>query len=217
VPLIFILVLKMSVGTAADAEAPPTRNESIGSRQIDEADFTGIQLAGRWYVEMTRGETESIVVEGPEDLLASLSTRKREADTLVMKMTERRRDTRRLRATIVCPSFHSLRTKGVVDLDFSGYDTERLTFRIEGVTTVRAQESRVKDFRLRAEGVSKVDLRDNPVENAKVDCEGVTKLQLTMAGGELTGQMEGVGRLTYGGEVSRVSVHTEGPCKVVQD
>ncbi len=190
VPLIFLVALRVSLGTPAEADSPAPVSGARGSRQIAMVDFTGLELQGHWEVEVSFGETENVVVEGAEDLLAGLSVRRR-GNALSLEMSEPHRDTRKLRASIVCPALDSLWTKGVVDLRFVGFDTDHLLIRTEGVAVLNARGNRIRDLGLRAEGVSKIDLRDNPVGNAELDCEGVVKLQLTMAGGDLTGHVQG--------------------------
>ena len=37
-----------------------------------------------------------------------------------------------------------------------------------------------------------------------------------MDGGELAGSIEGVGKVRYGGKISRESIRQKGPCKVIR-
>jgi hypothetical protein len=55
------------------------------------------------------------------------------------------------------------------------------------------------------------------VINAELRYEGVYKIELSMAGGELTGTIEGVGKVIYDGEVRKESIRKEGPCKVIRE
>ena len=138
-------------------------------------------------------------------------------ESLALEMADQRHDARKLHVAITMPVLHALRTKGVVNLTLSGFETDRLSMRFEGVTSVRGQEGRIGDLRFRGQGVSRMDLRDVPVRTADLDCEGVIKIDLTMAGGELTGSIKGVGELRYAGETSRESIQREGPCKVTRE
>ena len=45
----------------------------------------------------------------------------------------------------------------------------------------------------------------------------IFKIKLSMAGGELTGRIEGVGKVLYEGQISRETISKEGPCKVVRE
>ena len=216
ITVIFLVALRILLGGNSEPAGGTVPDAAYGSREIAMADFAGVDLQGHWQAEVVQGPQEHIAVEGPEDLLAALSVRRR-GESLALEMADQRHDARKLHVAITMPVLHALRTKGVVNLTLSGFETDRLSMRFEGVTSVRGQEGRIGDLRFRGQGVSRVDLRDVPVRTADLDCEGVIKIDLTMAGGELTGSIKGVGELRYAGETSRESIQREGPCKVTRE
>jgi hypothetical protein len=59
-----------------------------------------------------------------------------------------------------------------------------------------------------------MDLSDLPTMQTDLNCEGVFNIDLSMAGGELSGRVKGTGKVRYGGKVSRETILREGPCKV---
>ncbi len=64
--------------------------------------------------------------------------------------------------------------------------------------------------------VSKMNLEDFPTHKADLNCKGVFRIDLAMTGGELTGDIKGVGRVSYAGTTSRETIQTKGQCKVEQ-
>jgi len=216
ITVIFLAAMRMLLGGSPQPAAETIRDAGHGSREIAMVDFVGLDLQGHWHAQVVQGRTERITVEGPEDLLAALSVRRR-GESLTLQMARQRHNARKLNLAVTMPVLHSLRTKGVADMTISGFDTERLSIRVEGVASVRGMQSRIGELRLRGQGVTRMDLRDVPVRSADLDCEGVIKIDLNMVGGELTGSIKGVGELRYTGEASRASIRKEGPCKVTRE
>jgi hypothetical protein len=214
--VIFLVALRVLLGGDLEANQAPERHAAYVTREIAMVDFTGVELEGNWRAELTQGPGERITVEGPEDLLSTLSARRR-GDALLLQMSKGRRDTRKLHLSVTMPALHSLRTKGVVDATFTGFDSRQLSIRAKGVTAVRGEQGRIGALRLSGKGVSKLDLRQVPTASAHLDCTGVIKIDLTMNGGELTGSIKGVGELRYAGETSRTTIRQEGPCKITRE
>ncbi len=53
--------------------------------------------------------------------------------------------------------------------------------------------------------------------NADLRYKGVYKIELSMAGGELTGKIKGVGKVIYDGEVQKESIHKDGPGMIIRE
>ena len=189
VALVLLMALRISLGTGLDLEKHNDTEKTRVSRHLPLSDFTDVELDGRWEVELRRSDAEQ----------------------------KNRSNKSKLTASISMPSLDYLRLSGVIELNMNGFETSNLSIRTEGVTSIRGTKNSIQDLHLRGEGVSKLDLRKSPVTNANLDYEGVFKVRLSMAGGELTGKIEGVGKVLYDGQISRKAIFKEGPCKVVRE
>lgn len=216
VALVLLMALRMSLDTDLDFEKQNNTEKSWVSRHLPLSGFTDIELGGRWEVELRRSDAEQVIVEGPEDLIDDLYARK-EAERLLLERKKRRGNKSKLKASITMPALDYLRLNGLINLNMSGFEASRLSIRTKGVTSIRGTKNSIQDLHLKGEGVSKLDLRKSPVTNAELDYEGVFKIKLSMAGGELTGRIEGVGKVLYEGQISRETISKEGPCKVVRE
>ena len=216
VALVLLMALRISLGTGLDLEKHNDTEKTRVSRHLPLSDFTDVELDGRWEVELRRSDAEQVIVEGPEDMIDELYARK-EGKKLLLERKKHRSNKSKLTASISMPSLDYLRLSGVIELNMNGFETSSLSIRTEGVTSIRGTKNSIQDLHLRGEGVSKLDLRKSPVTNANLDYEGVFKVRLSMAGGELTGKIEGVGKVLYDGQISRKAIFKEGPCKVVRE
>jgi hypothetical protein len=216
VALVLLIALRISLGTDLDHEKQNDTEKTWVSRHLPLSDFTDVELGGRWEVELRRNDAEQVIVEGPEDMIDGLYARK-EGKKLLLERKKRRSEKNKLKASIAMPSLDYLRLNGVIDLNMNGFETSSLSIRTKGVTSIQGTKNSIQDLHLRGEGVSKLDLRKSPVTNADLDYEGVFKIRLSMAGGELTGSIEGVGKVLYDGQISRKAISKEGPCKVVRE
>ncbi|MCP4024417.1 MAG: hypothetical protein GY729_21420 [Desulfobacteraceae bacterium] len=211
--VIFLVALRVLLNGHFEPSDKPTIEGPIGSRKITMTDFSGIDLQGNWKAEVVQGDKEQIIIKGPEDLLAGLFVN-RLSDSLSLHMAKDRSNKRKLTLIVTMPKIHAVQTKGVVEMRISGFDTDRLSIDAEGVTSITGKKGHIGNLDLQGEGVTKIDLQDFPVHTADINCEGVIKIDLDMTGGELTGRLEGIGRVSYTGKTSRESIHKDGPLKV---
>ena len=115
------------------------------------------------------------------------------------------------------PSLSDLRLSGLVSIELSGFSSERLTVYTTGSTSITGKGNHINNLRLKGEGLSNLNLKRNSVMNADLRYKGVYKIELSMAGGELTGKIKGVGKVIYDGEVRKESIRKDGPCKVIRE
>jgi hypothetical protein len=104
-----------------------------------------------------------------------------------------------------------------VSLELSGFTSENLTVYTSGSTSITGKGNHIHNLNLRGKGLSNLNLRRSSVINADLRYKGVYKIELSMAGGELTGKIKGVGKVIYNGEVRKESIRKDGPCKVIRE
>lgn len=213
--ILILLVVKFSMDDPLSYN-----NLSVGSfekevKEIKLTGFTGVDLKGNWQVRIIQADEETIRVEGPGDLLADLLVNHK-GSLVELHMPERKKDKRKLFLDVTMPLIKSLRIKGVADVSISGFILEDLVIHAKGVTSIHGENGRTEKFEFNGKGVSKLDLQNFPTRSADLTGKGVIKIELTMAGGELTGNIEGVGHVRYKGERRHESVQLKGACKVTR-
>ena len=212
--ILLLFLLRLMVGSSIRVETPTRPQQAEVTKEFQIEDFNEIKMEGRWGVEVLRGDTTRVQVKAPEDVMDALSIEKH-ALTLILKRKERnKRDLAGTKAFITLPSLRALRLKGLISLAFNGFESDTLSIRTTGVTTLTGTGNRIRDLSLRGEGLSNLDLGKNPVTNADLRYEGVYKVELTMAGGVLSGRIKGVGEIIYDGTVREERIEKEGPSKV---
>jgi len=215
--IIFLLIFRLTLGNSVTTERLKDSDQTTVSREFPLAGFTSIEVNGQWEVELMRGDTIQVKVKGPGDIVEDLSVKKR-GGTLIMNTDKKwRHSKRKVTALITMPSLSNLRLSGVVSLELNGFTSENLTVNTSGVTSIMGKGNHIRNLNLIGKGVSNLNLRQNSVINADLSYKGVYKIELSMAGGELTGKIKGVGKVIYNGEVRKESIRKEGPNKVIRE
>ena len=211
--VIFLLALRALLGGSPEPVNAAARDRAMGTREIDMSDLAAIDMQGNWQVKLIHGPNPVAIVQGAQDLLETLSVRRR-GEFLALRMPKQRNDKRKLTLSATLPELNRLHAQGVAEIRFTGFDSEHLSIRMQGVSKIVGRKGRINALDLRSEGVTRMDLRDLPIRQADLDCEGVFNIGLSMAGGELSGRIKGAGKVRYDGKVSRETILREGPCKV---
>lgn len=213
--ILILLVVKFSLDDPLSHKNPSVKNSEISVKEIKLTGFKAVDLKGNWQVRIVQADEETIRVEGPENLLADLLVHHK-GSLVELHMPEHKKDKRKLFLDVAMPRIKSLRTKGVADVLISGFTLEDLIIHAEGVTSINGENGRTGKLVFTGKGVSKLDFQDFPTRSADLAGKGVIKIELTMAGGELTGRIEGVGHVRYKGELGHESIQVKGACKVTR-
>ena len=214
--IIFLILLRTFMTQPVEPGDNPSVSTAMGSREIAMSGFVAISIEGNWEAELFQGNPTKIHVEGPQDLLETLSVQM-QGEALILRMPKQHEEKRKLILAVTMPDINRLQTKGVTEVTFERFNPKRLSIHSDGVSTVRGSASRVGDLELKGRGVSRVNLEKVPVGKAVLDYKGVFNIHLTMDGGELVGNLKGVGEVRYSGKTSRQSIRQEGPCKVTHE
>lgn len=214
--IVFLLLFRLTLGNSITAEKVKDSNKPTVSREFLLTGFTAIEVSGQWKIELTRGETTQVKIKAPGDVMEDLSVEK-EAGALILSTDKKwRHSKRKVTALITMPSLSDLRLNGVVNLGLSGFRSQHLIINTSGVTSIKGKGNHIHNLNLIGKGVSNLNLRRNSVINADLNYKGVYKIELSMAGGELTGKLKGAGKVIYNGEVSKESIRKDGPCRVIR-
>ena len=179
-------------------------------RSFDVAGFTDIEIEGGWQVFVTRGEGYDVAVTADEALMEHVVV-ERQGETLRVD-AERWSWSRdgSMRVEVTMPELSGIAVNGGADVAIREMDTEALRIEVAGAGNITGTGSRIGLLEVEVEGAANVDFVESSVVDADIRMSGAGNVELTMAGGELAGVIEGVGSVTYGGEVSRRTITVEG-------
>ena len=107
-------------------------------------------------------------------------------------------------ARITMPSLAGIDVQGAANIALDEFSGESLDISIAGAANIESDGGRFRQLDLTIGGAGNVDLHDIALRDARVSLSGAYNVELTMNGGELAGQISGLGRLEYGGDVSRI-------------
>jgi hypothetical protein len=216
VMIVFLLVFRSTLESSITPVKSKDLDKSMVSHAFSLADFTEIEVSGHWGIELTRGETNQVKVTAPKDVMETLSVQNK-SGTLILKTGKRRRHSPgKVTAQITMPSLSALHLRGLVSLELNGFRSENLTVYTAGATSIMGKGNHIINLYLRGEGLSRLNLNHSSVVNADLRYKGVYKIELSMAGGELTGRIKGVGKVIYDGEIRKEKIRKYGASKVIK-
>ena len=176
----------------------------------DLTDFRTIHTSGGWIVEISSGDDYAVRVEANDRVGDDVEIDQR-GETLYVNLRSG------INAVINKPTLHittptldRLECDGAATVLITGFDADSLALDIDGAANVRAESSSWDELSLSVDGASAIDFSQSSVVDAEIRMDGASSLRITMAGGELTGTLNGVGNVIYGGQVSAERVRIEG-------
>ncbi|MFP4373224.1 MAG: GIN domain-containing protein [Spirochaetaceae bacterium] len=197
----------LSSGSEGDPiELSGTRIE----RSFDVRDFSAIDVRGGWQIAITEGDSYSVTVSADEALMERIIV-ERDGDALRVDADRWRWSNEgRLRLEVTTPRLSRIDVDGGADVRLSGLRADSLRIGIDGAGNITGTDSRIERLAVEVDGAANVDFVESSVVHADIRMSGAGNVEITMAGGELTGRIEGVGSVGYGGEVSRRTIRVDG-------
>lgn len=179
--------------------------------RYDFSEFDEIAVAGAWTINITEGETYSVVVHSPEsvkDLIAVKQKGKRLYFEDVFRFARFKSGT--INADVTMPSLTSYQVDGAASVYIHGFDEERLDIEINGASTVRGENNVTDMLEVELNGAGQVDFGGSETKNADVDIDGVGTVTISITGGTLDGSINGLGTIKYYGEISENRIDIDG-------
>jgi len=176
-------------------------------------DFTDFDVSGSWDIKITRG-TYRVRVEVDDNILEYVKVERR-GETLFLSTKGVRALSATFRAIITMPDLEKIETSGSSRVQFSGFESPRLTIKSSGSSRIVGEDCTIGQLDLSSSGSGEKDLRDCMITDAEVNLSGSTRVILTMVGGNLTGKMSGSGSITYYGEVNTLNIKSSGSTRIM--
>jgi len=215
--LAFLIFLGVSTTPLIDRAQPLTPSKGstkLVTQSFPLKYFSKIKASGNWDLDLKNGDIYEIKIEAPEYLLANISLEK-DGELLDLRLRKGWRTKKdKLKASITFPTIKSLRVSGAVNVHLKGFNSERLKIKASGSTNINGDSNKIYYMSVKGSGAFQLNLKDNPVTFAEVDLSGASLVELTMAGGDLKGEISGSGKVVYDGEIRNQEVRISGSGQV---
>lgn len=181
----------------------------------DLVDFDRLLIRGAWDIDVIRGDDWSVEIAVPDDAEPRLNVGVN-GERLVLDLDRGNRPwwmnnrSSGNHARITMPSLAGIEVQGAANIALDAFSGESLEIAIAGAANMQAAGGRFEGLDLTIGGAGNVQMREVRVTDARVSLSGASNVELTMAGGELVGQVSGLGRLEYSGTVSLEDVSASG-------
>jgi hypothetical protein len=227
-------------GASASASATPGQQQStpasgdVVTQQFDLADFTAVQAANAFAVDIVQADSFSVTVRVDNDLLDRLDVSK-DGDTLRLRLEPRDgvEGDVTLEASITMPDLDSLELSGATRANVSGFSsTGPLSIELTGASRLDgdleagsvdmeasgasrvALEGSATDLSVRSSGASSLDLADFLVDTADIELSGASDATVNVRERIDGVDVSGASTLRYMGDPELSDVSSSGASTV---
>jgi hypothetical protein len=231
--IILIAALALMPGLAAcdeDEEAAALRGSgNIVTEEMDFADFTAVEAASAFVVDITRSDSFGATIRVDENIMDLVDVSKA-GDTLRIRLKPRASVAdATMEASVTMPEIDGLKLSGASRVSLSGFSsTERMNVELSGASTLDgdleagsvdlevsgasrvALEGSAAELTIEGSGASTLDLEDFAVDTAEVDLSGASEATVNVAERIDPVDVSGASRLRYVGDPALGDVTTSG-------
>ena len=218
VPFIIVTIIILNIKKRLNEDTDPsllsTEQEIAFKKSFDFDNFENITVEGFWSIHLTQGDHFKIELVAPEDIINNITVS--EAENTLFFRSENNSVSlfsmnKRVRMDITLPSITQLHAKGITDILFSNFKNSDTSISMDGVMNVAGENCTFNKFSLSGSGVMNASTNDMPITNAHFDYRGIYNIAIHMNGGNLTGYLDGIGRITVSGEISENNIFVKEP------
>jgi hypothetical protein len=170
-----------------------------------------LTLSGVWECSIRKGNTAAATLSLPDSYNPDRIRWEEKDDTLILENdwnSENYKETPQLILTI--PEVHKITSSSVCSIGFTGFKGNELTIICSGVADIEGKNSSFDKAVITLSGTGSIDLSDVKTIDADVFLSGLGSVTLNMNGGELKGNLSGLGSIEYYGQISHNSIKTTG-------
>jgi hypothetical protein len=235
--MIIAALLTLTLGLAAcdEDEGASTLQGSgnIVTQEMDFADFTAVEAANAFVVDITRSDSFAVTLRVDENVMGLLDVSKA-GDTLRIRLKPRSNVTNAtLEASVTMPELGGLKLSGASRVYLSGFATsDQVDVELSGASTLDggleagsvdleasgasrvALEGSADEMSVTGSGASTLDLKDFVVDTADIDLSGASEATVNVAERIDRVDVSGASRLRYAGDPALGDVTTSGGATV---
>ncbi len=216
--LFVILVLRFKFEAATEADAGPNEasHGALITRDFPVTGFTAVAISGGWKLTIMPADSYRVRVRAPEYLMDGIQVDRSDNTIYLRSPFIKHRKKENIRAEVYLPVLEKISSSGGSRIRFSNFTLKSLTLDIAGANRVRGTDNTIEELALTSTGASRIDLSDSRITDADLRVNGAVSVELTMAGGDLTGVASGAASIIYYGEANSQNIRTAGAVSIRQ-
>ena len=186
-------------------------------KELQLKNFSKIMVSGSWEVQIRQGTVYSVKVLAPVAMIDTSCVVKND-ELVINKLAANVNPTPRIEITM--PNLQSIHILGAAQVLVGDFDAENKDFNltVEGATSFHGERLKYDSVNITCLGASSIKFTGCSLNSAAVNVSGASNVELErMTGGELTGELNGVASLRYGGNISANKIKTSGLAVVKQE
>ena len=225
VPFIIVIMMIFSVKHTLNKETDPSLSDSerINSekRSYDFKNFENISAEGVWDINLMYDDQFKVELVAPVNMMSEITVNKTDRTLILASKKDSYSlfsNYKKPRINITLPLISRLDIDGVANIKISEFKNTEISIFMNGVMNITGESCSIDQFSLNGTGVVNVAMNDVPVTNAHFKYSGIYNINILMNGGELTGKLDGIGKMIASGEIAENSIKVNGPgsLKIIQ-
>lgn len=201
----------LPLGGTARPPSQPDRDGAVGSIAMTETveveRIDRLVIEGAWQVEILDSDDWRGVRVTTGGTGREADAIQRRGDSIVLQHPG---GLARLEAAVSVSDIDRLDIDGTASVVLGGMQLDRLELTVDGAGSVEARDVVVNTLAVDTDGAASINFLGATVTDADVDVDGVGQVLLGMAGGTLSGSIDGAGRIEYEGTVEAQDVDIDG-------
>jgi hypothetical protein len=181
-----------------------------GAMKLEKRDvpvFSSIEVSGAYEVEIVAQKSQSLEVEGDDNLLPLIKTEVN--DGVLHIYNEKGFNTKnKLRVRITVQNMEGINTSGASDINVSGVKTDDVDIDASGASNIKIA-GETKGFRVDMSGAGELDAKELHAQSAVVHISGAAQADV-YATEALAAKVSGAGTLNYYGNPKNVEEDSSG-------
>jgi hypothetical protein len=213
--VVLIGIGRLAIGKAGISETDGGRVDfsnagGITTESMDLDAFTQVVVEGAWTVKVTQADDFAAEIRYSPSMKDRMDVRV-EGNRLVLGFRGYPgRSGDGMTAEISMPALEKIQVIGAAHAEFRGFDSPDLDVIIDGAAMIRGFDSEVDQLNVKLNGLGQVDLGDVASIDADVALDGAGEVVLNMNGGVLSGSLDGLGKVSYSGQVREEKIKVDG-------
>ena len=177
--------------------------------------FTGIDASSVFEITVTKGSTESLIIEADQEVMPKVRSEVRNGVLhLYLDDNNRVKNIKTLKASVVMKNLNKVSLSGTCKLTSNDLFTpDKFKGDCSGVShlTVNVNTGQLD---IDASGVSKIQLTGNVTGNAKIDASGTSKIQGELTAAQVKINCSSVSSVELSGTAQDIKIDVSGSSKV---
>ncbi len=189
-------------------------SSEIATKNFPIKNFTSISASGFFELEIVKDNSYMINLSAPEYLIEHIRLYKSGDRLIIDQLSYAGIRPVTLKVRITMPELTGIKTSGNSKIDFSGFKTGDMIIELSGSSEINSKYSNINNLCLIGSGTLNIDLNSCSIVNANLNLSGSGVTDLNMAGGKLSGTVNGLHEIFYKGKISEQNVITLGSATI---